>query len=423
MTTLQTEFQKATRPCGWSATPRSFSGSFLLPALTAAAIAMVFCGCKKAAPAALPPPIVQVMEVTTTNLPLSTEFIGQLDSPQNVEVRARVEAFVDEVLFIEGTNVNAGDPLFTLDKKPFEQRLSAAKGMLAEAEAALSKYRADTNRLAPLAAKKAIPLQDLDNAVASVAVGEANLLSAKARVESAMIDLGYCDVKAPLAGLIGAKMVSVGSLVGKGEPTLLATISQLDPIWFYCNISEVQYLRAQTEIRRTGKNVEDLPITLILATGSEHPAKGKIVFLDRAVDVKTGTLRMRAAFPNSEKLLRPGMFARIKVDIGVRPASILVPERAVTELQGKNFAWVIGADNQASQRAVKVGDTFGESVLIVEGLKAGERIITEGLQKVSEGAPVEPKTAAQMAEAAAAQAAQQAEARSAKEGESKHGKE
>jgi len=140
-------------------------------------------------------------------------------------------------------------------------------------------------------------------------------------------------------------------------------------------LTRLQYLRAQVEIRRTGKNLEDVPITLILATGAEHPAKGKIVFVDRAVDVKTGTLRVRAAFPNPEKLLRPGMFARIKVEAGVRPDSILVPERALVELQGKNFVWVIGADNKATQRAVKVGETIGENVLIVEGLKAGERIV------------------------------------------------
>lgn len=380
-------------------------------------------GCKKAAPPPPPPPIVQVMDVTATNVPLAAEFIGQLDSPQNVEVRARVEAFVDKVLFTEGAEVKEGDPLFALDKKPFEEKLAAANGVLAESRAALNKYQKDVDRLTPLAAKRAIPQQDLDNAVASVDVGKANVLSAEARVVSAQIDLGYCDVKAPLTGMIGAKQVSVGSLVGKGEPTLLATISQLDPIWFYCNISEVQYLRAQTESRRTGRNMEDLPITLILAAGSEHPAKGKIVFLDRAVDVKTGTLRVRAAFPNTEKLLRPGMFGRIKVDAGLRPDSILVPERAVTELQGKNFVWVIGTDNKATQRAVKVGETLGENLLILEGLKAGERIVTEGLQKVRDGVPVQPKTAAQMAEAAAAQAAQQAEAKPAKEGESKHGKE
>jgi len=378
-------------------------------------MATVLCGCKKAAPAVLPPPNVRVMEVTATNVPLSVEFIGQLDSPQNVEVRARVEAFVDKVLFVEGSEVKEGDPLFALDKKPFEEKLAAANGMLAESKAALNKYEKDVARLTPLAAKRAIPQQDLDNAVASVDVGKANVLSAEARVVSAKIDLGYCDVNAPLAGLIGAKQVSVGSLVGKGEPTLLATISQLDPIWFYCNVSEDRFLRVQSETRRTGRNLADLPITLILADRSVHPAKGKIVFVDRAVDVKTGTLRVRAEFSNAEKLLRPGMFARIKVDAGVRPDSLLVPERVVAELQGKNFVWIIGADNKATQRAVKVGEPVGEDLLILEGLKPGERIITEGMQKVREGVLVQPKTAAEMAGAAAAQAAQQAQAKPNKE--------
>lgn len=391
-------------------------------ALAVATAVLTATACKKAAPAALPLPIVQVLEITATNVPLHTEFIGQLDSPQNVEVRARVEAFVDKVLFIEGSEVKADDFLFALDPKPFDEKLAAANGMLAEAKASLNKYQKDVDRLTPLSAKRAIPQQDLDNAVASVDVGKANVLSAEARVVSAKIDRGYCDVKAPLTGLIGAKQVSVGSLVGKGEPTLLATISQLDPIWFYCNVSEVQYLRAESESRRTGKKLAELPIALILGDGSVHKDLGKIVFVDRAVDVKTGTLRVRAEFLNRDKVLRPGMFARIKVDRGVRPDSILVPERAVTELQGKNFAWVIGPDNIATQRAVTRSETIGANLLILEGLKVGERIVTEGLQKVRSGVLVEPKTAAQMAEGAA-EAAKSAEAKHAKQGEAKHGKE
>jgi membrane fusion protein (multidrug efflux system) len=320
---------------------------------------------------------------------METEIIGQLDSPQNVEVRARVEAFVEKILFTEGTIVKEGDPLFLLDKKPFQERLAAANGMLAEAKAALNKYHKDVARLQPLADQRAIPKQDLDNAMASVEVGKASVQSAEARVESAMLDLGYCDVRAPITGLIGAKQVSIGELVGKGQPTLLATMSTLDPIWFYCAISEVQYLRAENEVRRTGKQVAQLPVSLILADGSVHPDKGKFVFIDRAVDVKTGTLRVRAQFANAQQLLRPGMFARIKVDLGVRPDSILVPERAVAELQGKNFVWVVDADNKTTQRPVKVGETIGENVLITDGLKPGERIVVEGVQKVREGAPVQ----------------------------------
>ena len=392
-------------------------------ALLPAALMLTTSGCKKAAPAPPPPPIVQVLEIVTTNVPMAAEFIGQLDSPQNVEVRARVEAFVEEVLFTEGTEVKAGDPLFRLDKRPFQQRLAAAEGMLAEARASLGKNQADVARLTPLAKAKAIPLQDLDNAVASVAVGEANVLSAKAHVESAAIDLGYCDVTSPLDGMIGAKQVSVGSFVGKGEPTLLATISQLNPIWFYCNVGEARYLKAEAGARRTGKKIEDVEMALILGDGSVHSARGKFVFIDRAVDSKTGTLRLRAEFLNPAKNLRPGMFARVKVDIGVRTNSILLPERAVAELQGKNFAWVISSDNKATQRAVQVGETIGENVLILEGLEPGEHIVTEGVQKVREGVLVQPMTAAQMAQAAAAQAAQQAEAKPATAGATKHGKE
>ena len=222
-------------------------------------------------------------------------------------------------------------------------------------------------------------------------------------------------MKAPIGGLIGAKQVSIGELVGKGQPTLLATMSTLNPIWFYCAVSEVQYLKAEAEVRKKGRQISELPVTLTLSDGSVHPAQGKFVFIDRAVDVKTGTLRVRAEFTNAEKLLRPGMFARIKVDLGVRPDSILVPERALVELQGKNFVWVISPDSKATQRAVKVGETIGENVLITEGLKSGERIVVEGLQKVREGAPVKPMTAQEMALAAKQAEASHSEARSAKE--------
>ncbi|MCL4181067.1 MAG: efflux RND transporter periplasmic adaptor subunit [Verrucomicrobia bacterium] len=360
-------------------------------------------GCKKPAPAALPPPVVQVMEVTATNVARSIEFIGQLDSPQNVEVRARVEAFVKEVLFTEGTNVVQDQPLFRLDEQPFEQQLAAANGMLAEAKAALNKYEKDVARLQPLAEKKAIPQQDLDNAVASVAVGQANLLSAEARVKSAELNLGYCDVRAPVSGMIGARQVSVGSLVGKGEPTLLATISQLDPIWFYCAISEVDYLHAQRTANAAGRQIGELPVTLILADGSEHPEPGDWVFLDRAVDVTTGTIRARAQFSNPNKLLRPGMFARIRISLRTGAGSILVPERALAELQGRYFVWIVGADQKATQRPVQVAPArIGADVVVLEGLKPGERIVVEGLQKVHEGSVVQPMTSAQLAAAAAA---------------------
>jgi membrane fusion protein, multidrug efflux system len=365
---------------------------FLLPGAIS-----FFSGCKKPAAAQAPPPQVEVMEIVPTNVPASAEFIGQLDSPQNVEVRARVEGFVDKMLFTEGSEVKQGDPLFKLDDKPFKERLAAAQGGLAEAKAALGKNEKDVARLTPLAQKRAVPQQDLDNALAAQDVGKAGVLTAQARLDSAIIDLGYCDIRAPVSGLIGAKQVSIGDLVGKGQPTLLATISTLDPIWFYCNVSEVDYLKAQEETMQTGKQVQDLPVSLILANGTTLPDQGRIVFIDRAVDPKTGTLRMRAEFPNTRKLLRPGMFARIRVDLGSRSNSIVVPESSVVELQGKNFMWLVGPDNKTTQRPVQVGSSVGQDLLITDGLKPGDRIVVEGLQKVRDGGPVKPMTAQEVA--------------------------
>lgn len=338
-----------------------------------------------------------VMETKTSPVPLTTTLIGQLDSPQNVEVRARVEGFLDKMLFTEGTEVKLGDPLFELDKKPFLERLSAAKGGLEEAKAALNKYEKDVARLTPLAERRAIPQQDLDNAEASVDVGKAGVETAAARVESAMLDLGYCEIKAPVSGLIGGKQVSIGELVGKGEPTLMTTISTLDPIWFYCNVSEVEYIKAEQKSRTLGKDVASLPLTLITSDGKEHGDQGKFVFIDRAVNVKTGTLRVRASFPNKDKLLRPGMFARVRVDLGTRSDCIVLPERALVQLQGKNFVWVVSSDGKASQRPVTVGEQVESDFLITEGLKPGERVIVEGIQKAREGAPVTAMTAEQMA--------------------------
>ena len=353
------------------------------------ALLFVTTACKKPAEASAPAPLVKTMVIKATNASMATEIIGQLDSPENVQIRARVEGFVEEVVFTEGTNVTAGQTLFLLDKKPFLERLAAAKGALGEAKAALNKYEKDVARLKPLAEKRAIPQQDLENAEASVDVGKAAVITAEARVQAAELDLGYCTITAPIDGLIGAKQVSAGELVGRGEPTLLATISRLDPIWFYGAISEAQYLKAENEVRTKGKKVSELGVSLILADATVHPEKGHFVFFDRAVDVKTGTLRIRAQFANAKGRLRPGMFGRIAVDLGQRPDSILVPERAVAELQGKNFVWLVNSENKASQRPIEIGEAVDGYVQVMSGLKAGDRIVVEGLQKVREGGAVQ----------------------------------
>lgn len=363
---------------------------------------MLVAACDPSEPGAPPPPFVQIATLETAAVPLHTTLIGQLDSPQNVEIRARVEGIVEATHFTEGTEVEAGQLLFSIDKRPFIERLAAANGMLAEAIATLHKYERDVDRLTPLVANRAVPQQDLDNALAAVEAGKAAVESAKARVESAQLDLGYCEITAPAAGLIGAKEVSVGELVGRGQPTLMATISRLDPIWFYCNVSEVEYIQAEERSRALGRDVSTLPLTLILAHGKDHPQGGKFVFIDRAVDSRTGTLRVRAEFPNPEKLLRPGMFARVRVELGTRQNAILVPQRAVTQLQGRHFVWVVGANHIANQRAVEVGEQVDSNLIITRGLEAGERIIVEGTNKAREGMPVTAMTAAEFAAMAAA---------------------
>lgn len=378
-------------------TPLNNTTTTLLTALITAVSFFTVTGCEKSAPPTPPPPIVQVETVQPSDMPLKLEFIGQLDSPETVEVRARVEAFVEKMLFVEGGEIKKGDPLFLLDKKPLQEALDAAKGSLGEAQASLNKHLTDVARLQPLAAKRAVPQQDLDHALAAADVAKAAVFSAQADVASAEINLSYCDVNATSTGLIGAKEVSVGSLVGKGEATLMATISQLDPIWFYCNISETDYLSAVQRRKAEGKTLADLQISLILSNGTEHPDKGHVVFADRAVDVKTGTLGVRVSFPNTDHVLRPGMFGRVKADYGVRPNSLMIPQRAVTELQGKTFTWVVDAQNKVTQRPVTTSTQIGDKVRIETGLKAGERIIVEGILKVREGSTVNPKTAKELA--------------------------
>lgn len=378
--------------------PRVAGGRFR-PRIAVAAIAgTLLAACDKPAAPELPAPVVQVMEIRNSTVSQTFTLIGQLDSPQNVDVRARVEAYVEEIAFTEGSKVKQGDLLFRLDRLPYVEQLAGAKAALAEAAVTQKKYEVDVARLKPLVASGGVSKQDMDNAQASLDASIASVESAKARVETAQLDLGYCDVKAPVDGLIGAKEVSVGDLVGKGQPTLLATMSSLDPMWFYCNLSEADYIRTKSRAEELGKDLGTLPLTLILPGGKEHEHKGKIVFFDRAVNVKTGTMRMRVEFPNPTELLRPGMFTRARIEAGAREG-IMVPERAVSELQGKPFVWIVDADQKVHQRPVRLGDSIGSEVSVLEGLSPGERIILEGVQKVQDGTKVNLRPAAAAAPA------------------------
>lgn len=358
----------------------------LIPVLTG--FGLLGCG-KKPAPTPPPPPQVDVAEVLERTVPLFAEFIGQTETTA-VEVRARVEGIIQQVVYQEGTEVEAGQLLFVIEREPIEQRLRRARAHLAELNASLAKAQADVARLKPLADERAIPRQDYDNALAQLDRAAAGVDSGKADVRTAELDFTYCEVRAPIAGLIGAKQADVGSLVGRGQPTLLATISPLDPITVASTISEVEYLRTR---REAGERAGPLPVELLLPDGTTHPHLGRFTFADRAVDPTTGTLKIRADFPNPEKIIRPGQFARLRVRLRDREKALLVPQRAVQEIQGLYNIWSVGADRKATFRRVELGARVGNLWLVEKGLAPGDRLVVEGLNKVRPGLEVDPKPA------------------------------
>ena len=356
-----------------------------------AAISLLCCvsGCKKPTAAPPPkPPLVQVAKPLQRDVPIIAEVIAQTEATANVEVRARVEATVEKIAFVEGSTVKEGDLLFVLDKKPIEQRLAAAKGDLGQLQATLDRTKQDAERLLPLAARKAVSQMDLDNARSAQKQAEAALESGLAKVKSAELDLGYADVTAPVSGIIGAKQVDVGTLVGKGQPTVLATISPLDPIWANLELSEVTYLNNAEKINEQGNQ----PVfSLILANGKTHPQTGRLAFVDRMVNATTGTLKLRVEFPNPQRIIRPGQFCRVRVLTKTAPGALLIPQRAVQELQGLHNVFVVGADNKVSFKRVQLGRRIGPLWLVESGLSADDTIIVEGLLKARDGAPVEPQ--------------------------------
>jgi membrane fusion protein (multidrug efflux system) len=345
---------------------------------------------------------VTVTPVIQKTVPQYIEYVAQTEAPVSVEIRARVEGFVQEVAFKEGSEVKEGDLLFVIDPKPYEEKLARAKGKVAEAEATYLKAHQDVERFRPLAKMKAIPQRDYDNAVALEKNATAGVEAAQADMRSAELDLGYCTIKSPVSGRIGSTSVRVGSLVGKGEPTLLATISNTDQIWVSFGISEVEYLqfrkkqagkktetKAETQAETQGQ-LPDYKIEMLLADGSIHPHPGKVNFADRTIDPKTGTLRVRVEFPNPQNILKPGQFARIRVLLEEHPNSLVVPVRSVQEIQGTYSVMLVGDDNMVAFRPVKPGLKFGGAWVINDGLKVGEKVIVEGLQKVKEGMTVQP---------------------------------
>ncbi len=390
----------AIRPLPMRRRSRRFAAAVALPSApsmaVAAALLLGACG-KKEAPKAPPVPEVSVAAVIQRDVPIGGELTATVRGFEDVEIRARVEGYLKSIEFREGSEVKKGQLLFTIDDQPYRAKLAETKGDLARAQAALSKTTMDVNRFRPLAAERAISQAELDNAVSAQRAAQAQVDAARANVEKATLDLGYCRVAAPIDGLAGQAQRKVGDLVGKGEPTLLTTVSSIDPVRVSVNIPEALYLRYASQLQdAASRNVAPQPqppqapqgdagAQLVLGDNSVYPERGRIILVDRAVDPMTGTLRADLAFANPKRVLRPGLYGKVRYREEIRPAALLVPQRAVQELQGQFSVVVVNAESKAESRKVKPGPRLGSLWILEDGVKPGENVIIEGMQKVRDG--------------------------------------
>jgi len=358
-----------------------------------AAMAVLAAGCEKpAAPGAPPPPDVEVVAAITKNVPVYGEWIGSLDGYTNANITPQVTGYLIKQNYREGSYVHKGDVLFEIDPRPFQAVLDQAKGALAQANAQLDLANINYKRDEPMAKLHAIAQSQFDTDTQTKAQAGAAVVSAQANVESAELNLGFTKVLSLVDGIAGIAQTQIGNLVT--QQTTLTSVSQVQPIKAYFSISEQEYLAMSDRIKGSidmlaATNPE--PLQLTLANGNVYPQPGRIVFTDRQVDGQTGTIRIVGAFPNPGNILRPGQFAKVRALTGNNQNAVLVPQRAVSELQGSYEVAVVGSDNKVTIRKVTVGDRTGSLWIIRDGLKEGEQVISEGTQKVREGSTVKPK--------------------------------
>lgn len=386
---------------------RFLSGQFSFSAVTAllAAGALLMGGCQKAAPMSMPPPGVTVARVIQKDVPISGDWVATLDGYTNAQIQPQVAGYLVQQNYREGSQVHKGEVLFEIDPRPFQAVLDQAKGQLAQANAQLGLATLNVNRDTPVAKLHAIAQSQLDTDVQAKLSAEAGLAAAQAAVEQAQLNLGFTQVRSLIDGIAGIAQTQIGNLVS--PTTVLTTVSMVNPIKVYFPISEQEYMRIAGKISGSVDLLASnstIPLTLVLSDGSEYGHQGRIIFADRQVDSQTGTIRIVGSFPNPGNILRPGQFGRIRTVTENLHGALLVPQRAVTELQGSYQVAVVGADDKVNIRSVKMGPRVGSMWIVREGLKADERVITEGVMKVGEGAPVRPTEEAAPIEAAPATA-------------------
>jgi membrane fusion protein (multidrug efflux system) len=370
---------------------KNFSlAAFLLAAICLSACIVSGCGEPKVTgPAA---PTVEVANVVQKDVPIVREWVGTTDGMVNAKINAQVQGYLTKQNYKEGSFVKKGQVLFEIDPRPFQAALEQAKGQLAVNEGQLYTAKANLEKIRPLAAVNAVSKKDLDDAIGREASSRAAVQAAKAAVRKDEIDLSFTRITSPIDGIAGISKAQLGDLVGNPGSPELTTVSTVDPIKVFVPLSEQEYMRFNREAEAKGDS-EDKGhnLELILADSRVFPQKGRLYFADRQVDERTGTIKIATLFPNPGNILRPGQFAKIRALIETQKDALLVPQRAVNELQGRFQVAVVGPDNKVDLRWVKVGERTGPLWVIDEGLKPGERVIVEGIQKAKAGMPVTPK--------------------------------
>jgi membrane fusion protein (multidrug efflux system) len=349
-------------------------------------------GChKEPAPRASPPEVL-VLSLSPTNVPIVEEWIGTLDGDVNAQIRAQVSGYLLTQNYAEGTPLRKGDLMFQIDPRPFQAVLDQARARLAQDQATLEKNRQDVERYTPLAKVQAISRQELDTAIQATLASEAQIKADEAAIETAMLNLSFTRITSPIDGLAGVAQGQLGDLVSSSSG-VLARVSSINPIKVYFQVSEQSYLNFWRYYAAPEDNSNHPPLQLemILSDGSVYPEKGQFAFASRAVNIGTGTLQITGLFPNPKLIIRPGQYARVRAQTLTRTNALLVPQRAVTQLQGSYQVAVVGQSNKVSLRPVKVGEQIGSQWIVEQGLKPGERVIVEGSQKAKEGAQVNPQ--------------------------------
>jgi len=358
--------------------------------------------CGEKAPPAPPAPEVLVTPVLQQDVPIYSTWIGTLNGSVNATIQSQVSGYLLKQDYREGTFVHKGDVLFEIDSRPFQAQLDQAQGQLERSRAALGKANNDVARYTPLAAQQAISQQELDNALSLQQAATGAVTAASAAVDQARLNLEWSTVRSPVDGVAGIALAQVGNLLEQNDE--MTTVSTVDPIKVIFNISEREYLRYATLINRPGETGREGRLELVLENDSVYRHRGRVVIANRQVDVKTGTMEVQGLFPNPGNVLRPGQYARVRAAMELRKGALLVPQRAINELQGAYQVVVVGADGKAEFRAVQPGARFGSLWVIDSGLQPGEQVIVEGLQRVRPGMAVTAKPDTSRAPAGAAPA-------------------